>query len=110
MPDSLDLLEDGDSLDLGNIGDAVDENIDCNGQFSLLNHTTYNVSVVHELDGVYDELVTIPMMAAEKAAGILWVLLTSGFFHRIRLGASDDRQRFHLRFCEATMNYQGQLS
>lgn len=110
MPDSLDLLEDGDTLDLGSIVTEPDETIECNGPYSLLNHTTYNVSVVHELDGLYDELITEPLMAAEKAAGILWVLLTSGFFHRVRLSATDDRQRFHLRFCEATMNYQGQLS
>ena len=116
MADSLDNLEDGGTLDLGLIDTAIDEVIEMNKSggpdlsISLLNHITYNVSVVHELDGLYDELITVPEMAVEKAAGILWVLMTSGFFHRIRVEATDDRQFYHIRLCEATMVYQGQLS
>jgi len=109
-PDSLDLLADGETLDLGSIDGIAGEVIEMNMQFSLLNHTTYNISILHDLDGVYIDQETTPVMADEKAAGILWVLMTSGFFHRIRIEALEDRQRFDLNFCEATMAYQGQLS
>lgn len=102
--------DDEETLDLGPTLTPVEDEFDTNMQFSLLNHMTYNVSVVHELDGMYDELTTEPQMATEKAAGILWVLMTSGFFHRVYVEAVEDRQFYHIRFCEATMHYQGQLS
>lgn len=110
MSDSVDLLVDGGTLDLGSIGEAVDEIIEMNMQWSLLNHSTYNVSVLHDLDGVYIDQQTEPIMAVEKASGILWVLMTSGFFHRVYIEATDDRQRYEIRLLEATMAYQGQLS
>lgn len=124
MADSLDedVFLDDTTLDLQGTGfSTLDEIIDMNGTFALLNYITYDVSVVHELDGLYDDQITEPVMADEKAGGILWVLLTSGFFHRVRVKADDfsydwgnhgelHGQQFHLRFCEATMMYQGQLS
>jgi len=110
MADSLSDLQDGQTLDLGSISEAVDETIEMNMQWSLLNHSTYNVSVLHDLDGVYIDQETEPVMASENAAGILWVLLTSGFFHRVKIEAVDERQRFKIRLLEATMAYQGQLS
>lgn len=97
-------------LDLGTLPSAVVDRCDMNNRYSLLNRTTYNVSVVHTLDGLYDELVTIPEMADEKAGSILWVLITSGFFHRVRVSATEDFQIWHIRLLEATMVYQGQLS
>lgn len=110
MADSFDELDDDETLDLGLLETAVDETIEFNMQFSLLNHYSYDISVVHELDGVYDELLTTPQIAVEKAGMILYVLLTSGFFHRIRFEATEPGDSFHLKFIEATMYYQGQLS
>lgn len=110
MSDSLSNLQDGETLDLGFIGEAVDETIELNMQWSLLNHSTYNVSVLHDLDGVYIDQETEPVMASENAAGILWVLMTSGLFHRVKIEATGDRQRYEIRLLEATMAYQGQLS
>lgn len=112
MPDEIDELLDGETLDLDGLGFPIPAEyiIEMNGVHSLLNHTTYEISLVHELDGLYDDLLTTPEMASEKAGGILWVAMTSGFFHRVRLEAADDRQYYHVRFCEATMVYQGQLS
>lgn len=112
MPDELDLLEDEETLDLNGTGFQVPDEaeFECNGPFSLLNFITYLLSVASDLDGMYDEIVTEPVMANEQAGGILWVLLTSGFFHRVRFEARDPGQYYHLRFCEATMYYQGQLS
>lgn len=114
MLDELDLLEDGETLDL-NGADGFDDptpewTIDMNGPFSLLNYILYRISVVSDQDGTYDEIVTVPLMASEQAGSILWVLLTSGFFHRLRLEAIEPGEAYHLRFCEATMYYQGQLS
>lgn len=125
MPDSLTLLNEalGDAtLDLQGTGfDTVDEIIDMNMQFSLLNYITIDVSVVHELDGLYDVLITVPLLASEMPGGILYVLMTSGFFHRVRVKADGfyrdaetttelHGQQYHIRFVEATMVYQGQLS
>lgn len=112
-PDELDLLADGESLDLlgttGFVGDSetVFEN---NGAYSLLNFIEYVITVASDQDGLYDEIVTTPKQASEQAGGILWVLLTSGFFHRVRFEAIEPEQYYHVRLLEATMYYQGQLS
>lgn len=111
MPDELDLLEDGETLDLQGDGFGVTETIfECNGPYSFLNDIPYGISIASDLDGMYDEIVTIPEMANEQAAGILWVLLTSGFFHRVRFEANAVGEGFHIRLFEATVYYQGQLS
>lgn len=112
MPLVLPLPPGENPYDLMGLGgwDEIENQIELNQRHSLLNHLTYNVSVVHELDGLYDELITIPDLAVERVAAILWVLITSGFFHRIRIEASENNQYYHLRLVEATMVYQGQLS
>lgn len=119
--DSAGLIADGTVIDLNGTGwDSTDSVIDLNGPYSLLNYIGYDISVASDLDGRYDEIITIPLMGDEKAASILWVLITSGFFHRIRLKVHDYRvdpvtneiygQQFHVRLLEATMMNQGQLS
>ena len=97
-------------LDLGTIPSAVVDTCDMSTQLSLLNRTDYNISIVHELDGQYDELITTPSLAVEKPGLSLWTLMSSGFFHRVRLSATEDRQIYHVQICEATMAYQGNLS
>lgn len=102
---------DGASLDLQGTGfTTVNETFDMNDQLSFLNRITYNISVEHDLDGIYTELITHPFAASEKPANILWTLMTSGFFHRVHVSADSDLQRWHLRWVECTMAYQGQLS
>src|SRR6266850_6197729 len=101
---------DGATLDLQGTGlTTVDEIFDMNDQLSFLNRITYKISVLHDLDGVYIELVTEPVAASEKPANVLWTLMTSGFFHRVKVEANNDLQRWHLRWVEATMSYEGQL-
>lgn len=111
-------------LDLQGLGFDVDEGVDgtvdMNGEYSLLNYITQNVSVIHELDGYYNSIFTAPEMADEQAGGILWVLMTQGFFHRVRIGATgfsideetEERhfQMYQIRYIEATMYYYGQLA
>jgi hypothetical protein len=111
MPDELDELEDGETLDLQGAGFGVAETtFESNGPYSFLNFIEYGITVASDLDGLYDEIVTTPEMANEQAAGILWVLMTSGFFHRIRFTANEVGDGFHIRLFEATVYYQGQLS
>lgn len=112
---------DGAVLDLQGTGfTTVESTVDMNAEYSLLNYITQDVSVVHDLDGQYASIYTQPEMADEQAGGILWVLLTSGFFHRVQVGAfnysvdadTEERhfQAYHIRYVEATMVYQGQLA
>lgn len=108
-----DFFDAGDPADLDLQGTGFgtfDELFDMQDQLAFLNRVTYKISVLHDLDGIYTELVTEPMAASEKPANILWTLMTSGFFHRVKVEANDDLQRWHLRWVEATMNYEGQLS
>lgn len=121
VPDEFDLLADDATLDLMGTGwDVVDWVIDFSSVYALLNLITYNVSVIHDLDGLYTGLETIPEKAMERAGSILWVLMTSGMFHRVRITADattvfgDNNEplgeQFHIRLLEATMYYQGQLA
>lgn len=96
--------------DLGMIPSIVTSQEDMNGPYSLLNHTHYNVSVASDLDGMYDEIVTEPALAVEKPAVNLYTLLTSGIYHRVRISATQEMQRFHLQTLTGTVYYQGQLS
>lgn len=101
--------DDGETLDLG--PDFVEtDRFDCNSNVALLNHVDTEISVAHELDGMYDEYLTSPTLAVEKPGVSLYTLFTSGFFHRIRVEANADRQYYHIRFCEVTMAYKGHLS
>jgi hypothetical protein len=130
MADEFNDLRDGDTLDLQGTGfDTVDWVQDWDDTYGLLNYITYEITIACDLDGLYDELITIPLMANEQAGSILWVLMSSGFFQRIRLRATDYQylqvagdpeqvgtihephgQQIHVRLAEATMYYQGQLS
>lgn len=102
---------DGATLDLQGTGfSTFDELYDMNDPLSFLNRVTYKISVLHDLDGVYTELITEPFAASEKPANVLWTLMTSGFFHRVKIEANSDLQRWHLRWVEATIMYEGQLS
>lgn len=110
--DDLDNLADGQTLDLqGGTGfNSVEETFEAGGQFALLTQHDVQVSVVSDLDGLYDQIITSPEIADEQAGSILYVLLTSGYFHRIRFTANQAREYFHIRLLEATMYYQGQQS
>lgn len=112
MEDEIDNMVDGETLDLN--GDGFEEPAEYVRDFhdptAVLSRITYQISVASDLDGLYDEIVTIPEIASEKPGGILWVLLTSGFYHRIRFNAVEPGDGFHLRLCECTMYYQGQQS
>ncbi len=90
--------------------DMVDGTCDLNHELALLNRISYDISVVHDLDGMYHSIETVPVKASEAPGSILYVLLTSGVFHRVRLKAKTSRQGWHVRFCEATMVYEGQES
>ena len=110
IEDFMDVVGDAE-LDLQGTGFlTIDETFDMQDQLAFLNRITYKISVLHDLDGVYIDLVTEPFAASEKPANVLWTLMTSGFFHRIKVEANEDVQRWHLRWVEATMVYQGQLS
>lgn len=89
---------------------VIDGQIEINDQLSLLNPLSYNISVAHDLDGMYHGLLTEPELAREKPGSNLWTLMTSGFWHRMTLEASDDLQFFHIRALQYTFHYQGQLS
>lgn len=122
VPDALDLLEEDETLDLQGTGfGTIEETIDMNSRLSLLNYITLDVSVLSDLDGVYNEIVTEPVLAIEKVGGLLYVLMTSGFWHRVRVGANGyyrdpepttelHFESFHLKNVECTIYYSGQLS
>lgn len=107
--DFLEAIRNNENVDLGTLFGGPTR-IDLNDRFALLNRYDQEVNVVHGFDGLYDEWETPPIIADEKAGGILYVLMTSGYFHKVKLEALGQGDYYHVRFCEATMNYQGQQS
>lgn len=98
------LFGDGDRIDL------MDRLDNSEASISLLNRYNSEINVVHGFDGLYDQWETPPIPADEKAGGILYVLMTQGYFHKVKAEALEVGDYYHHRFVEATMYYAGQQS
>jgi len=120
LEEEFEALQDGDTLNLIGAGFDVDEDsyLVLGGLTFFLNHIDYHISIVSEMDGVYDEIQTIPQLALEKPAGNHYTFMTSGSFHRIQFESVafefDDygeprTSAFHIRVLEFAVFYQGRL-
>lgn len=97
-------------IDLGRVTEDVTATYDMSSPFALLNHTGYGITILSDIDGSYDDIVVTPEPAYQRPGATLWTGMPSGFWHRIRLTATAAGEAYHVRSCEATMVYQGQLS
>ncbi len=93
-------FEDWDSSD--------DEDEDWNGRYTSLTQLDYTLKLLASEDGItFDEY--LPELVRFDVGARLYVTLTSGNFHRLRLEATDPWDYYHLQFLELTMNYNGEV-
>lgn len=83
---------------------------DWSGQISTFNDVDYDMEIHSNLDGYLDPLVVYPSLALRQAKSDLWVTMTAGQNHRMRISATAPWQKYHIKQIAVTVGYQGQIS
>lgn len=87
---------------------STDEDEDWNGRYLSLTQLDYTLKLLASEDGItFDEY--SPELVRFDVGARLYVTLTSGNFHRLRLEATNPLEYYHLQFLELTLNYNGEV-